>query len=183
MFQENNLLESIVNRKPLFAGKYLFLERLEVKLPDGRGGEREVVRVKDAVAVLPLDVEGNVHLVRQYRAAIDRTLLEVPAGLLDGGESCQTAAVRECEEETGYRCGKLKQLLTYAHAEGYSTGFITLFLGTQLEYTGKMHLDATEFVEPVCMSFHELLRLVRENQIVDSKTILCTLLSESLITD
>lgn len=181
MKEKVKVFEEIIKREPLFHGKYLHLERLDVRLPDDRPGEREIVRVRDAVAVLPLDDEGNVHLVRQHRPAIERTLVEIPAGLLDGDESPSDAAVRECEEETGYRPGHLRELITYAHAEGYSTGFVTLFLGTELEYTGKTSLDATEFVESVCMPFDELFNMVQENQILDSKTILGTLLTERLI--
>ncbi len=111
-------------RKTLFKGCYLTLERLDIRLPNGEKAIREVVRVRDAAAVLPVDEKGQVHLVRQRRPAIGRTIVEVPAGLLDQGESAEEAAVRECEEETGYRPRQLIRLLTYAHAEGYSTGFI-----------------------------------------------------------
>jgi len=178
---KNTVFEKIVNRKSVFQGKYLALQTLVVKLPDGRLGEREIVRVKDAVAVLPLDNDGNVHLVRQYRAAIDKTLLEIPAGLLNGDESARQAAVRECEEETGYRPRAVTKLITYAHAEGYSTGFMTLYIGTDLEYTGRIHLDSTEFLETVSMPYHELFNMVQENRIMDSKTILCTLMGKSFI--
>ncbi len=178
---KNRSMEQILKRESVFRGSYLHLQKLKIKLPDGRRGEREIVRVKDAVAVLPVDDQNNVHLVRQYRPAIDRTLVEIPAGLVDREEKIADAAIRECEEETGYRPGVLKKLLYYAHAEGYSTGFVTLFLGTDLECTGNIHLDATEFLEPVCMSFEELHRLVEKNEIVDSKTILCTFLSREWI--
>ena len=181
MNQNDEPFERVIERESVFRGKYLHLERLKIKLPDGRLGEREIVRVRDAVAVLPVDEDGMVHLVRQHRPAIGRTLLEAPAGLLDDEEDEEGAAVRECEEETGYRPGTMKKLISYAHAEGYSTGFITLFLGTDIEYTGNIHLDATEYVEPVCMPYHELLQLVRENKIIDSKTILSTLLSERFL--
>ena len=68
--------------------------------------------------------------------------------------------------------------MTYAHAEGYSTGMMTLFLGLRLTHTGKISLDDTEFLEPVSMSFLQLKQLVRKNMILDSKTILSTLLAE-----
>jgi 8-oxo-dGTP pyrophosphatase MutT (NUDIX family) len=173
---DDPLFEPVTGKERIFSGGYLNLDRLAIRLPDGREGFREVVHVRNAVAVLPLDGEGNVHLVRQHRAAIGRTILEVPAGVLDDGETLEHCALRECEEETGYRPGKLKKLLTYAHAEGYSDGFITLFLGTQLQNIGALKLDSSEFVEQVAMPFPELLSLVRENKIIDSKPILCTLL-------
>ena len=180
MNRDKESLEEIINRELVFQGNYLNLEKLDIRLPDGRIGKREIVRVGDAVAVLPLDEKGNVHLVRQHRPAIRRTILEIPAGIIDENEAPEDAASRECEEETGYRPAKLKALITYAHAEGYSSGFITLFFGTELEYTGNIHLDASEYVEPVSMPFGELLKMVKDNQFIDSKTILSTLLSEKL---
>ncbi len=173
--------EKILNRELLFSGHYLTLEKLQVQLPNRQVCDREVVRVRNAVAVLPVDEKGNVHLVRQFRPAIERFILEVPAGLIDRGENPEQTAFRECEEEIGYKPHKLQKLLTYAHAEGYSTGFITLFLGTDLEYTGNIHLDSSEFLESITLSFSELVHRVETNQIVDSKTILCTLLSRDKI--
>jgi ADP-ribose pyrophosphatase len=108
-------------------------------------------------------------------------LLEVPAGLIDGSEAPSGAAARECEEETGLRPGNLRSLITYAHAEGYSTAYVTLFFGTELERTGKVRLDDNEFVEPVSMPFDELLGLVRSGSIVDSKTILSAMMVRDLL--
>jgi ADP-ribose pyrophosphatase len=173
------LREPVLRREELFSGIYLRLERLTVRLPDGRTAEREVVSVRDAVAVLPVDAEGSVRLVRQHRPAIGRTLLEVPAGLIQPGEDPEEAARRECGEETGVRPARLRRLITYAHAEGYSTGFITLFLGTGLGETRPLRLDETEFVEPVSVPFDRLAGMARAGEIVDSKTILCVLLSEN----
>jgi len=177
----DSLHEPVIKRERVFQGGYLSLDRLTVRLPDGRLAEREVVAVQDAVAVLPIDAEGKVRLVRQHRPAIGRTLLEAPAGLIHKGEDPAEAAKRECEEETGFRPGKVRNLITYAHAEGYSTGFITLFLGTGLAETGPPRLDATEFLEPVWIPFKELREMVRKGEIVDSKTILCVMLAEPLI--
>jgi len=176
MCEKSDLQKKIVNREKIFDGHYLHLERLQIELPDGRTGEREVVAVPDAVAVLPLDADGNVHMVRQHRTPINRTLLEVPAGIVDEGERPEETAFRECEEETGYRPGKLRKLLYYAHAEGYSTGHTTLFLGTDLKHTGKIKLDSSELLEQVSLPFDELVQLIHQNKIYDSKTILCVLL-------
>lgn len=181
MKSNDNLYTPIIQRKKLYGGKYLNLERLEVLLPNGKSGIREIVRVRNAVAVLPIDDTGNVYLVRQHRPAIGRTIVEIPAGIIDSGEDARACALRECEEETGYKPEFLTELLTYAHAEGYSTGLITLFLGTHLKNTGGMCLDETEFVEPVRMPFDELLKKAKSNYFVDSKTILAAFLSENII--
>jgi len=177
MNRPDSLFESVLDRNKVYAGKYMDLERLTIQLPDGKTGTREIVRVRNAVAVLPIDKKGNAHLVRQHRLAIGRTIIEIPAGIIDDGEQARLAAARECKEETGYEPNLLLELIAYAHAEGYSTGFITLFLGLDCEETGNTDLDVTEFVEPVCMPFKELLHKVESNEFIDSKTILSTLLS------
>ena len=171
----DDLRETVVGRRELFRGGYLRLEELAIRLPDGRSGRREVVAVRDAVAVLPVGSAGNVHLVRQHRAAIGRTILEAPAGVIEPGEDPQAAARRECEEEIGLRPQRLLPLITYAHAEGYSTGFITLYIGLDLQEVRSPGLDETEILQHVVLPFAELLAKVRSNEIVDSKTILTTL--------
>jgi ADP-ribose pyrophosphatase len=164
--------QHVSDKCTLYQGSYLSLHKMNIHLPDGRKGIREIVHVRDSVAILPITEDSVVHLVKQYRHAVEKTMIEIPAGLLDQEESLKDAAVRECEEETGYRPHKLEKLITYAHAEGYSTGFMTLFLGTDLEFTGKTHMDATEHIEPVNVPFKTLLRWVQENRIYDSKTLL-----------
>lgn len=182
MENKEEFTEIVRNREEVFRGSYLRVERFDIELPDGRTGVREVVRVRDAVAVLPVDRDHTVHLIRQHRPAIGRTILEAPAGVLDRpDEPPEACAKRECEEETGIIPGKLTKLITYAHAEGYSTGFITLFLATDLTHTGKTRLDASEYIEQAAMPFEELLAMVRDNRIIDSKTILCALLSRPLL--
>ncbi len=177
MHKKNKPFEDVTSRETIFRGKYMHLEKLQIDLPDGRKGEREIVRVKDAVAILPIDEENNVHLVKQHRPAICKTIYEIPAGLIDEGEAEEDAAIRECEEETGYRPQTLHKLVRYAHAEGYSTGFITLFKATDLEYTNGMNLDASEYVEPVKIPFNQLIQMIDENEIIDSKTMLSVLLA------
>ncbi len=181
MPHSDTLCEKIILRETIFTGRYMQLERLDVRLPDGNLCDREIVRVRDAVAVLPIDDEGNVHLVRQYRPAMDRALLEIPAGLIDDGETVEAAALRECEEELGIRPKRLEKLITYAHAVGYSTGMITLFLGSDLERTGQTQLDSTEFVEPVVIPFSDLNHRVVTGEFIDAKTIVATILSRNLI--
>ena len=174
-YDRDLLYEPILSRRELHAGGYLRLEELVVRLPDGREARREVVRAFDAVAVLPIDIEERVHLVRQHRPAIGRTLLEAPAGIVNAGENPEEAARRECGEEIGLVPGRLDRLVCYAHAEGYSTGFITLFIGRELQPVESPGLDATEFLERVVLPFDELRRRVLAGRIADSKTILTTL--------
>lgn len=178
-----DLTETIISRETIYKGKYLNLNRLNLKFPDGKNGIREAVDVKNAAAVLPLDKDNNVHLVKQYRAPIEKTIIEIPAGILDKGpnETVEDCAKRECEEETGYYPQKLIRLLTYSHAEGYSNGFITLYLGKDLIHTKKINLDDSEYLQQISMHFDELLKMVKSNEIIDSKTLLAVLLSQDYI--
>ena len=179
--EKDPLFEPVLDKERVFTGGYLAVDKLSIKLPDGRTGHREVVQVRNSVAVLPVDGEGNAHLVRQHRPAIGKTIEEVPAGVLDRGEQPEACAVRECEEETGLKPGRVIPLLTYSHAEGYSTGFITLYLGLDLKKTGNIDLDPTEFVEQVSLPYRVLLENCRKGRVIDSKTILCTLYAQSFL--
>lgn len=181
MHAEYDLTEQVLGKERIFNGNYMKLDVWDVQLPDGRRAKREIVQVRDAVAILPVDRDGNAYLVRQYRPAIERTVLEIPAGLIDDGEKKEEAVVRECEEETGWVPESLQFMITYAHAMGYSTGYISLFLGTNLRETGRIHLDASEHLEPVVMPFQELISLVEKNEIVDPKTILAVLMAKDIL--
>ncbi len=174
---DESLRETILERKWVYTGGYLWVEKLLVRLPNGELTPREIARTRDSVAVLPVDTDGTVHMVRQFRVALGRTLLEVPAGLIDEGESPETAAVRECEEEAGVRPDRLIPLTRFAHAEGFATGFMYVYLGLNLSVHGRQELDATEFIEPVRMPFAELRRAVVDGRIIDSKSILAILLA------
>jgi ADP-ribose pyrophosphatase len=181
--ERDRLFEPVVGRNALYTGRYLTLERVKIRLPDDRLADREIVRVRDAAAVLPIDEKNRAHLVRQSRPAIGQVLLEIPAGLLDEGETPEQTALRECEEEIGLKPGRLIPLLSYAHAEGYSTGMIILFIGLDLQTAGPARLDSTEFLERITLPFEQLVRKVKQNEIRDSKTIISTLLWQNLCRD
>jgi ADP-ribose pyrophosphatase len=173
--------EKVTHRETLYKGVYLTLEKLDIELPNGNKGVREIVKVRNAVAIMPVDENQHVLMVRQSRPAVGRTVLEIPAGLLDDNEAEEDACRRECEEETGYRPRKLHRLIQYAHAEGYSSGLITLYLATDLEHTGKTNFDHSEWVEPVWIPIDELVHMVKTNQITDSKSIIGVTMCEQYI--
>ena len=101
-------------------------------LPDGRSALREVVEHAEVVAIVPIDSDGNVLLVRQYRLPAAEALLEIPAGGVDDGESVEDAAQRELQEETGYRAERLDRIGGFFVSPGYCTEFIHVFLATDL---------------------------------------------------
>jgi ADP-ribose pyrophosphatase len=169
------LEEKLIRTKTVYQGKYVQAEERIVRRPDGREAVREIVRPPDAVGVLPVEADGTVHLVRQYRTAIGQVTLEIPAGIIDPGESKEETGRRECEEETGLRPAKMEWLFRYYHSVGFSTGNIEIYLGTELSKETSHLPDDGEFIERVRMPFDELYRLVVSGEIVDSKTMLAAL--------
>lgn len=162
--------ETIINSQRLYDGRIVVLDLLDVRLPNGEHSRREVVRHPGAVAVVPLDADGSVILVRQYRIAADRVMLEIPAGTLDPGEPAATCAERELQEEAGLRPGRLDSLGGIFAAPGYTTEYIHLFLATELS-ASSLEMDDDEFIEVVRLPFDEALRMVDDGEIDDSKTV------------
>lgn len=169
------LRETLLDARPVYEGRYLRVEERTVRLPDGREGRREIVMPPNAVGVLPVTDTGTVYLVRQYRTAIERAILEIPAGILEPGEDPEQTARRECAEEIGLRPDRLDPLFGYYHSVGFSTGRIEVFLGRDLRPAPHAKPDGTEFLEVVTMPIDELLERVRRGDIVDSKTLLAAL--------
>ncbi len=170
-----SLEEKLIRTKTVYKGKYVIAEERIVQLPDGREAVREIVRPPDAVGVIPIEGDGTVHLVRQYRQAIGQVILEIPAGIINHGESKEETGRRECEEETGVRPVRMEWLFRYYHSVGFSTGNIEVYLGTELAKDSSLLPDDGEFIERVRMPFDELYRLAVTGQIVDSKTMLAVL--------
>jgi ADP-ribose pyrophosphatase len=161
--------EKILTSEPLYEGKLVKLYKDTVELPDGQRAYREIVKHPGAVAMVPLLPDGRVLLVRQYRTAAQRVLLEIPAGTLEPGEDPLEAAARELQEETGYRPGRLVRLGAEYTAPGYTSELIHLFLATELE-TARLEADDDEFIEVVSLPFEEALRRVVAGEIPDGKT-------------
>lgn len=161
--------EPILADEVVYDGKLVKLHRLTVKLPDGAHAQREIVRHPGAVAMVPLLGE-DVLLVRQFRAAAGKILLEIPAGTLEVGEAPEAAAVREMQEEVGYRPGKLERLGGEFTAPGYTSEYIHLYLATELT-PSRLRQDSDEFIEVVRMPLAEALALVERGEIEDGKTL------------
>src|SRR5688500_6269609 len=102
--------ERVIEQRRIFDGKVVNLRVDTVQMPDGRTATREVVEHTPAVAIVPVDAEGRVVLVRQWRVPVGAALLEVPAGSTDHGEDVEAAAQRELQEEIGFRAGRLTRM-------------------------------------------------------------------------
>lgn len=155
----------------VYDGKIIQVKKKEVLLPDGTSATREVVEHPGAVAVVAMDDNRHIYLVEQYRSPVEKTLLEIPAGKLDGGENPEEAALRELAEETGKTAAKLIKLASFYATPGYSNERIHLFLALALKDT-KTEPVAGEFLRVQKKELAQILEMIAKGQIEDGKTIL-----------
>ncbi|WP_044747934.1 NUDIX hydrolase [Bacillus alveayuensis] len=166
-----HLVEKTVAKKQIFAGKVIDLYVEEVELPNGKTSKREIVKHPGAVAVIAVTNEGKIVFVRQYRKALDRVLVEIPAGKLEKGEAPLTTARRELEEETGYKCETLHHLTSFYTSPGFADEIVHLYIAENLtKLENAASLDEDEFVDVLEVTLEEALQLVKEQQIYDAKT-------------
>ena len=165
----------------IYEGKVVNLRIDAFHLPDGREATMEIVEHVDVVHILPVDDDGNLLLVRQYRAAAGMELLETPAGGIEPGEDIEAAAQRELREETGYRAENFRLLGSVYSSPGFCTEFNHLFLATGLSYD-PLEPDADEDISLVPVTLSEAMDMVRTSQIGDAKSAAAILLYKSLST-
>jgi len=163
-------MEKTIFSEVLNEGRSFSFKRDEVELPNGKKTFRDIVDHPGAVAIIPVLSDGRIVLVRQYRYAVRKSLLELPAGTLEEGESPVDCARRELREETSYDAGTMKKLLQCYMAPGYSSELIHVFLAGDLRKTdAQAEIDENIEVEP--LELKDILRLIDENTIEDAKTI------------
>ena len=154
----------------LFEGRRFRVERLIQVTPDGSEHVREVVRHPGAVTILPLLDDGRVCLVKNYRAAVDQALLELPAGTLEPGEDPRETARRELAEETGYRAETITLLTVFYMSPGILDEEMHLYLATSLK-PGRTALEPGEDLQLLLTTWKEALQMARDGRIRDAKTL------------
>ena len=170
--------EQVLSSQEIFQGRAIKVRVDTVEKLDGRKTTREIVEHDDCVAIVAMDNEENVLLVRQFREAVGKELLEIPAGGIDRGEDAAQAVRRELREETGYLPQKLKRLGGFYSAPGYSTEYLHLYLATELTLS-PLEAEDTESIELVRVPLADIPSLIASGKIYDAKSI-AGLLSFSL---
>ena len=166
--------EKTLTREEIYSGKILNIHKDRVLLPNGNESIREIVEHPGGVTVLPLDEQGNVYCVRQFRYAYGRHLLETPAGKLEPGETPLECAVRELGEETGFTADEFVDLGELYPSPGYCRESLYIYLARGL-HRGKMHLDDDEFLDVEVYPLDTLLRMVMDGELRDAKTVVAVL--------
>ena len=168
--------ETTVESKTFFQGKILNLRVDTVRMPNGRLTTREVAEHSPSVCVVPIDRDGNVVMVKQYRKPVELELLEVVAGGVDGDETGEEAALRELQEEIGFTAGQLKHLSSSWVAPGWCTELMHIYLATDLS-PAKLPPDTDEDISVVTVPFQSVPDLIESGEIQDLKSIASLLLA------
>ncbi len=177
--RDPGLRERTLSEKIAWKGKIFDVSTLEVELPSERRSRRDVVRHPGAAAVVALTESGKIALVRQYRTALDRVTVEIPAGKLDPGEDPLDCARRELHEETGFIAHRLRHLTTIASSVGFSDELIHIYMATQLEFDQACP-DEDEFINVDLVPLTELIDAVLDGKIEDAKTVVGALACDAI---
>lgn len=165
-----DLREVPVSEEIVFKGVLIDVSHMQVTLPNGKTARREIVHHKGGAAVVPVDNEGNVYMVRQHRVAVDELTLEIPAGKLEyKGADTRESAIRELEEETGLRAEKVEFLINAIPTPGYCNETLGIYLATGLSQH-EDHPDADEFLHVVKMPLKEAFERTMAGEFRDAKT-------------
>lgn len=165
--------EKITNVETIYEGNITTYQLADVILPDGKEAKREIVRHDDAAAVIAFTDDEKLVLVRQYRVAIGKTTLELPAGLRDEGDRDGiVTAQREFEEETGMRAKDWRYVTSFYSTPGYTDEFLEIYEAHGLEKVeNSLEQDEDEFIEVVTLDFDETMDAYTRGELCDSKTV------------
>jgi ADP-ribose pyrophosphatase len=172
----------VIESENVYRGRIFDVHRELVRYPDGRQARIDLLVHEGAVVILPVDEEGMIWFIRQYRHPAHKMLFELPAGVLEAGEEPETGAKREIREEIGMAAGHLQKLGGFFLAPGYSTEYLTVYLATQLT-TDPLEADQDELIMIEKVHVKDAYRLMEAGQIEDAKTLASLLLARSILMD
>ena len=167
----------LLRSETLLKGRAFAIRRDWMKTPDGRETKFDIIEHGGSVVIIPLDSDGNLLFVRQYRHATGQDLLELPAGTLEENEDPDVCAAREIREETGFAAGKLERLGQFYLAPGYSTEFMVVYLATELTHN-PLEADADEFLSVERIPVAQAMDMARRGEMPDAKSLAALFLCE-----
>lgn len=175
-----HLDEKTLSVEEIYNGKIIRVTKEKVELENGEISFREIVHHSGGVCVLPIDEDGNIYFVKQFRYPYKAVLLEVPAGKREEGEDPLTCGARELKEEIGASAEKIVSLGKLYPTVAYDTEIIYMYLATGLSF-GDTHLDNGEFIDIVKMPFEKAYKMVLDDEIPDAKTQIAILKARELL--
>ena len=168
----------LISSETLLKGRAFLIRRDHLKTPDGRDTKFDIIEHGGSVIIVPIDADGNLLFVRQYRHAAGMDLLELPAGTLEAGEDPAVCAAREIREETGFAADNIKKIGDFYLAPGYSTEFMHVYLAWDLRYD-PLEADADEFLSVEKIPFAEAAQMAERGEMPDAKSLAALLLAKS----
>jgi ADP-ribose pyrophosphatase len=167
----------LIKSEFLLQGRNFNIRRDTLKTPTGHPTSLEILEHSGSVVLVPVDEEGNILFVRQFRPAIGKDLIELPAGTRNGKEPYDECAAREIREETGMEAGRLKKLGEFYVAPGYSNEYMAVFLATDLKYN-PLEADEDEFLEVERFAVRKAAEMFEHGEVPDSKSLAAWLLAK-----
>jgi ADP-ribose pyrophosphatase len=164
------MVEVTVSSETIYRGRVVTLRVDTVQLPNGTITKREIVEHSGAVGIVAVDTQDNILLVRQFRKAVERELLEIPAGGIDPGESIEDAVRRELHEETGYIPSIIEPLTGFYSSAGFCTEYMHVYLATGLRLA-EAAPEEDEIIATQWVPFREALAMVERGEICDAKSV------------
>ena len=166
----------LVQSKTIYRGKVFDVRQDQVRLPNGKVMQLDIVEHPIAVVLVPVDALGNIWLIRQYRHSVGGEILELPAGVTEANEPVEDSARRELREEIGMQANVIRLIGEFFIAPGYTTEYLYIYLATELT-PAPLPGDEDEFIEVVPTPISEAFAMVQNGQIRDAKTLAALLLA------
>ncbi len=170
----------LIRSENVLEGRAFRVRRDFVRTPDGRETKYDIVEHTGSVVMLPIDGDGNLLFVKQYRHAAAAELLELPAGTRDGDEPYEACAAREMREETGMAAGRLERIADFYLAPGYSTEFMAVFLATELR-PDPLEADADEFLQLERIPVRRAMELAQSGKVPDAKSLAALFVGQRIL--